>query len=390
MTATRPHINRDAAQAFDVPEDVTYLNTAGFGPRLHVVNAAAESALYESSRPWEAQPDDWIEQSERLRSLAARLLKCDAEALAFTPSVSYAMAVAAQNCTLNKGDNVVVLEGEYPSNRAIWHQKAQSRRASLRFARRRSEGDWTDAVLAATDEHTAVLSLPHCHWADGRVLDLERIALLARQVGAALIIDASQSLGIMDLDFARIAPDFVVVPGHKWLLGSYGLGWLWAAKKHCEYGEPIEQTILAREAFGDFASLGQTLPGYRAGARRFDFGPYPHPLSVPMSMAALLQIEAWGIEEIRSRLAELNQYLRLSFARRGLDAGLTREPCAPHLCAWQTAEAGQLNLVAEGLSANRIIVARRADKLRFAPHLHVTETAIDHLGEVIEQSLQSA
>ena len=183
MTVTRQIINYDSAQLFDVPKDVIYLNTAGLAPRLHSVTRAAEEGLYASARPWEAGADDWIVQTEQLRALAAELLNTSVDALAFTPSVSYAMAVAARNCPVHAGQNLIVLDAEYPSNRGIWQQQAEACGAHMRHAVREAGQDWTSAVLAQMDASTAVLSIPHCHWADGSLLNLEQIAAEAHRLG---------------------------------------------------------------------------------------------------------------------------------------------------------------------------------------------------------------
>ncbi len=369
--------------AFEPTDDVLWLNTAGAAPRLRAVTAAAQRALTDSARPWTAPADAWIEQTESLRALAATLLHTQADALAYTPSVSYAMALAARNLPLQGGDNVVVLAREYPSNRTVWQLGAQRVGAVLRAAAARPGEDWTAAVLGCIDARTAVICIPHCHWADGALLDLAVIADAARSAHAALVIDASQSLGILELDLDRLGADFVVAPGHKWLLGPYGLGWLWASPRWREHGVPLEQTALARlEVLGDFTTRGAHLPPYRPGARRFDFGPYPHPLSVPMAEAALQQIQRWGgVAALSSRLGGLSAHLRTALSRHGLLDGL-RTPHAPHLCAW-VPPAGARDRVMQALVTERIIAAQRGDGIRIAPHLHVSAEDLDRLARVL-------
>ncbi|MGQ0697017.1 MAG: aminotransferase class V-fold PLP-dependent enzyme [Panacagrimonas sp.] len=369
------------SELFDLPPDIVYLNTAGAGPRLRSVNEAAVHALRTSAAPWRARPNEWIEQTENLRALAASVLHTQADALAFCPSVSYGMAVAVRNLPPKRGQNVVVLAREYPSNRAAWQLQTQAVGAELRSADPRDIEDWTAAVLRCVDSDTAAICVPHCHWADGSILDLGRIAQAAKSVRASLVVDASQSLGALPLDIAGIDPDFVICPGHKWLLGAYGLGWLWAAERWRETGEPIEQTVLAREALGDFTALGARLPPYRAGARRFDFGPYPHPISVPMATAALTQIQSWGVASIRARLCELTCYLEQALARHGLGEGLNRNH-APHLCAW-TPSAESLPAVVKAIERAGIVLSVRNGGLRIAPHLHVREEQLNYLVDVL-------
>ena len=387
MTASGSHIKLRASAHFTLPGTVIYLNTCGMAPRLKAVDRAAQAALDVSARPWEAGANDWIEQTEQLRAAAARWLGTDPDALAYTPSVSYAMAVAARNCPLAERCDVLVLAGEYPSNRMVWQAVAARSGAMVSVCERRVDQTWTDAVLADITEQTAVVSLPPAHWADGGAIDLAAVGRRAREVGAAMVVDASQWLGAMPFDFDHIQPDFVITPGHKWLLGAYGLGWLWASPLHRDQGEPLEQTILAREAFGDFASMGQTLPPFRPGARRFDFGPYPHPVSVPMSIAALEQLERWGQETVSHELAERVSLLRAELEQRGLREGFAAGAVAEHYCSWLPPNPAASEAVRRALQKESVIVAWRGGRLRLSPHLHIDESQIRRVAELVAEAV---
>jgi len=94
-------------------------------------------------------------------------------------------------------------------------------------------------LLQAIDATTAIVSVPHCHWTDGSKVDLELLSERTHAVGAALVIDASQSLGAGVLDLERVKPDFLTSVGYKWLLGPYGLGYLYVAAEMAGVGHTI-------------------------------------------------------------------------------------------------------------------------------------------------------
>jgi selenocysteine lyase/cysteine desulfurase len=167
---------------------------------------------------------------------------------------------------------------------------------------------WTDAVIDAIDSTTAVVAVPSCHWTDGSIVDLERVGRAARTVGAAFVVDASQSSGAYPLDITQIQPDFLVTVGYKWLLGPYGLGYLYAAPRWRESGAPIEWSWLARAGSEDFSRLTEYTETYRAGARRFDMGECPRFVLIPMAVAALEQILAWGVDRIQAALLPLTSF----------------------------------------------------------------------------------
>lgn len=373
------------ARLFDLPREVIYLNTCGAGPRLHAVNAAARRALSSSAHAGSARPDDDPRAPvEALRQRTAETLGTDADALAYCPSVSYGMSTAALNLTVAAGQNVVVVDREHPSNHMAWQHACAEAAAQLRTACRGNDDDWTAAVIRQIDARTAVVCVPQAHWIDGRLLDLERIACAARAVGAALVIDASQSLGLLPMAFETVQPDFVIAPGHKWLLGAYGLGWLWAAPKWRAHGQPLERSIAARQADGDFAAL-RHLPPYREGARRFDFGAHAHPIAVPMALAAITQMQRWGLTALRTRVAALITHLEARLAQRGLADGLVPGH-APHFCAWVPPRERLVDVTAAVRDAG-CIVACRAGALRIAPYLHVDEAQLDHLVDTLARSV---
>jgi selenocysteine lyase/cysteine desulfurase len=211
---------------FEIPEEISYLNCAYMSPQLRAVREAGEKAVARKSHPWEISPRDFFENSETARELFARLVGGDMDGVAIIPSVSYGMAVATANVPVKRGHNVVVLAEQFPSNVYPWRELAKRKEAAVVTVPRPRDHDWTTAALACVDEETAVVAVPNCHWTDGSLLDLARVGERAREVGAALVIDAIQSLGAHPFDVREVQPDFLVASSYKWLLGPYGLGFL--------------------------------------------------------------------------------------------------------------------------------------------------------------------
>src|SRR4028118_1491147 len=94
-------------------------------PQLRTVRTVGEEAVARKSRPWGISPRDFFENSETARRLFAQLVGGDAEGVAIIPSVSYGMAVATANVPLKAGQNVVVLEEQFPSNVYPWRELAK-------------------------------------------------------------------------------------------------------------------------------------------------------------------------------------------------------------------------------------------------------------------------
>ncbi|HZA87159.1 MAG TPA: aminotransferase class V-fold PLP-dependent enzyme, partial [Acidimicrobiales bacterium] len=207
------------AQFVEIDDEVAYLNTASLSPLLRSVRAAGEAALVQRGRPWTITADHWFSDVERLRSSIARLINGSPEGVALVPASSYGLSVAARNLHAGPGDRVLVLGQEFPSSYYTWRRFAARTGSDLVEVDRQPGQRWTDAVLAALDERTAVVVVPNVHWTNGAWVDLHAVKVRAGDVGAALVVDASQSLGAVPLDIESLRPDFVVSVGYKWQLG---------------------------------------------------------------------------------------------------------------------------------------------------------------------------
>lgn len=375
------HALESARALFDIPEDVTYLNCAFMSPQLRSVTAAGLAAVRSKAAPWMIAPADWFSTSERLRVLAARVMGTDADGIALVPSASYGIAVAAANVRVRRGQSIIVLDEQFPSNVYAWRELAKARDARIRTVRRDPDGTWTDALLGAIGEDTAAVAVPHCHWTDGGLVDLVRVGTRARAVGAALVVDASQSLGALPFDMDAVRPDFLVSVGYKWLLGPYGVSYLYVAPKWRQQGVPLENSWIARAGSEDFAGLVEYTDEYRAGARRFDMGQFPHLVLGPMAIAGLEQILAWGVENIQASLSLLTRRVEHGAAEVGCTT-LPAEHRVGHMIGIRFRD-GLPAGIGSALSDARVYVGVRGDALRIAPHLYNDASDTDRLLDVL-------
>jgi selenocysteine lyase/cysteine desulfurase len=363
-------------EVFHVPAEIAYFNTANLAPQLRAVRAAGEAALERRGQPWTIAATDWFVDVERRRSLFAQLIGSSADAVALVPATSYGFAVAAHNLPLRAGQRVLVLAEEYPSGIYAW--RAATRRAGAEVLTVTCEPgqSWVDAVLAALDERVAIVSVPNVHWTDGSLVDLGPIAARTRELGARLVIDASQSVGAMPLDLDALRPDFLVTVGYKWLLGPFGAGYLYVAEEHRE-GEPVEENWIVRAGSDDFARLVDYVGEYQPGARRFDVGARTAFELTPMAIAALEQILSWQVPRIAATLAARTA----DIGRRAAALGFEPIPDAQrggHVLGLRLpGEAGAR--VVSALADANCFAGLRGTSLRIAPHLHTTDDDVDRL-----------
>lgn len=369
---------------FFMPGDIAYFNTSSMAPNLRSVHRAGEEALDRVRRPWEISAEAWFRDVEALRDGFGRLIGADAEAVAFVPSSSYGLAVAARNLRAEHGDEVVVLAEEFPSNFYTWQRFCQRTGAMLVEVERDEHLGWTGSVVARISERTRIVAVPHVHWTNGAMLDLETVAGAAHDVGAALVVDASQSLGALPLDLGAVKPDYLVAVGYKWLLGPLGFSYLYVAEAR-RGGEPIEENWINRAGSESFSSLVDYASAYRAGSRRFDYGEHTGFTLVPMASAAIHQLVEWSAEGVGSALSAVTGEICRRAEGLGLQVPSGPER-APHLIGLEVPQETALRLDGQ-LEKRGVIASVRGNALRLSPHLHVTHDDIDRLIEGVEAAL---
>ena len=124
-------------------------------------------------------------------------------------------------------------------------------------------------LLDAIDGGPLWSCAPHVHWVCGATIDVEAVARRCRSVGAALILDTTQSTGALPLDLDAVDPDYLVAAGYKWLLGPYSLGFLYVAPRH-QQGRPLEEGWIVRarrRGFPPARRISRSAPGRRPPLR---------------------------------------------------------------------------------------------------------------------------
>src|SRR5258708_6339438 len=302
---------------FDIPDDVAFLNCAYISPLPKVSLSAGDRGLRRKAQPWTIGTGDFFASRERVGKLFAELINAAADDVAFAPAVSYGMAQAAHNIPIRRTQRVVTLSEQFRANVYPWMDLAERSGAAFVSVPRRGDDDWTSALLSFIDGSTGIVAVPQCHWTDGGLIDLEAIAAACRSAGAALCVDATQSVGALPLDVKRIDPDFVAVASYKWLLGPYSLGFLYVAPRW-QSGRPIEHNWIAREGSEDFAGLVNYCHDFQSGARRFDVGERRNFALVPVAEDSLKLILQWTgpriSETLRLRTRAIAERERAEFA----------------------------------------------------------------------------
>lgn len=369
---------------FEMPDDVAYFNCAYMAPMLKAVRRTAEEAIARTARPWEISASDFFTPAERARDLFARLIHARPEDVAIIPAASYGLSSAAKNLRLNKGQTILVLDEEFPSNVYPWHALAKRDGGELLVVRRPPDNNWTEAILDALDDRVAIAALSNCHWTDGSYVDLERVSAALQKFGARLVLDVTQSLGALPLDVTRVKVDYLACAAYKWLLGPYSIGFMYAAEEH-HRGDPLDYNWITREKSENFAGLVDYQEGFQPGARRFDMGERANFVLLPMVTAALEQLLAWTPEAITATVSGITDRIADQATELGMIVA-PKELRAKHLLGLRFPNGTPPGLI-EQFRERKIFVSVRGGTMRIAPHLFTNSSDVDRLLSALRERI---
>lgn len=356
---------------FDIPDEITYLNAAFMTPPPRQVLAAGSEGVQVKAQPWTLSRATFYDDVERARVNAARLINAKPDDIAIVGSTSYGIATAARNLTVLPGTVILGIAGEHPSQTYAWMTLAETNGAHYEQVTRDNEQSWADALIARMGSSekapVSVLALTQVHWSDGSVVDLAAVGAAARASGAALVVDATQSAGVMALDVELIKPDFIAFATYKWLLGPYALAFLYAAPWRQD-GQPLEQHAFSRLGADGYSNHYDRALTFMPGARRYDMGERANFATIPMAIEALAYLQTIGVDTIRNHIGTVVEAMAQHAEACGATV-IAQDKRSPHLLGLRGPDGFSDELVAE-LAKDRIIVSARDGVVRVAPHIY--------------------
>jgi len=374
----------DYRAEFDIPRDICYLNAAYMTPQPRRVVEAAIRGATRRSQPWRITPADFFNEVEKLRAAFARQVGCSPDNIAIVPSASYGVSCAAANLPITRGDVILALNDQFPSNYYAWRRQALAAEAEFHIVSKEGSQSWADALLEAIElrgNDIAIATLEGHHWTSGEIVDLETVIPALRDVGARVVLDLTQTIGACPVDISRLAPDFMVTAGYKWQFCPYGVAFLYVDEKYFD-GIPIEEAWMSRDGAEDFSRLADFTDQYQAGARRFDAGEKSSFSNIAGALDALQMLEEWGIVAIAETLAVTNTRIAEILASHGFEA-TAADAHAPHFQGARLPATDPRKLAAQLIDSG-VYASVRGDNLRVAPHLYTDDEDLARFDDALK------
>jgi cysteine desulfurase/selenocysteine lyase len=339
--------------------DAVHFNNAGVAP----MTARAEAALLDvasTMRSGSLGMGKLLSRYEQARATFASLVGCPADNLAFFQTCAAAISQVAFGFPLAAGDRIVRLEQEYPSNAYPWHRAAERVGAVVDVVP--GGADYSidhDALIAAIGPQTRVVAVSWVQFQTGAVVDLARVVEAAHRVGAVVVVDAIQGLGMLPFDMTALGVDAVCGGTHKWLLGPVGHGFLAVSDALRERLVPLMHGAYTYGTSDDPVDV--TKPT-RRDIRRFEPGA-PLFFGAIAGAASIELVLKIGVQRLNAEAMRIASHIVDEARRRGFPVQargdspiVTIVPPGDHQAVWKA------------LRNDDISVALRGGGLRLAPH----------------------
>ena len=375
---------------FSLPDDFHYLNCAYMGPLPRVAEQAGIEGLRAKRFPQAIAPEDFFRPADELRARFARLINApEPNRVATVPSVSYAVSTIARNTEIGPGGNVVIAHEQFPGNVYPWRRLVAGKGGELRVVGPVGDGvrgaGWTDRIVDRIDGGTVAVAMGTVHWTDGTRFDLEAVRARTREVGAAMILDGTQTVGAVPVDVQALAPDALIVAGYKWLLGPYSLSLAWFGDRYLD-GIPLEETWIGRRDSENFAGLVDYVDEYQPGALRFDVGQRSNFALIPALSASLDLVLGWRPE----RVSEYCRALMADAFPRLRELGLRVEDDrwrSPHLFGLGLPPGTDADRLKQSLDRHRVGVSFRGSSVRVSPYVYNDSADVEALLAAFDKGL---
>ncbi|WP_162094676.1 aminotransferase class V-fold PLP-dependent enzyme [Pseudomonas chlororaphis] len=350
-----------------------YLNHAAVAPWPNRAAEAVARFAKENVLLGARDYPDWMALEQRLRERLMRLLNAPStDDIALVKNTSEALSFVAFGLSWEKGDQIVISDEEFPSNRIVWEALASQGVEVLQVSLKGDDPE--GALLAACGPRTRLMAISAVQFASGLRLDLQRLGAGCKQQNVLFCIDAIQQLGAQPFDVQAYQCDFAMADGHKWMLGPEGLGVFYCRSELRAQLKLHEFGWHMLEHMGDY-SRSEWEPA--KCARRFECGS-PNMLGAMALEASLSLLEEVGMEHVATLIAERVQWLQDGLnAIPGVRLHTPLNPARRGGIFSFSIDGIDNQVVYEALQQQQVVCIPRGPGVRFSPHFYTEKRVID-------------
>ncbi len=369
-------------------QGIVYMNTGFSGPSPSPVLDAVTEVMREEMEWGPTTAPVTAKARERRiagRAAFASMLGATPEEVVLTDNTTRGINIVLNGLPWQAGDDIITTSLEHGSGLVPPYQLRERLGVNVLIAKL-DPLDSPEAILGSLESaitpKTRLIILSHVMYATGLMVPIAEIDRMAHRHGVRVLVDGAQTMGQIPINVQAWDADYYAVPGHKWMLGPWGMGALYVRRELLSDLVPVE---VAGKAAEKFDALGHYEPK-RDAPEKFELTTSSNPL-LAGAMAAIGVLQGVGMDEVQERWTGLTERLRQGLSGVA-GATVTSPPAGPTACGLVTfAVAGwdEHDLVDQLWSRNKVVIrsVNSPPGVRASVDFFNTEDEVDYLVDAV-------
>lgn len=364
-----------------------WLNVASEGPLPHAAMEALKDAVEWKLQPFQLTVPKFLSIPQQLKVALASLIHVDAQDIILGNSATYGIHLLANGLPLAQGDEVLVMQNDFPTNILPWMALAKK---GVRIVQLKPQGQvlTPDEITSAVTSSTKVLCLSWVHTFSGHKIDVMKIGQLCRDKGIIFILNCSQVIGAFNVDVSSLPVDAIVCAGYKWLCGPYATGFCWLRpqlREKLSYNHAYWQSVLDEQ---QLSSNDPIAPFELKTARHYDMFATANFFNFVPWTASIQYLVKSGMDRVTQYNQQLVAMIIERIDRKQFDIiSPTEVNERTNLVVFTHKDTNNNQTVLNKLKDAGIFLALWKGKLRASPHIHNTRNDIDRFIRVLNSCL---
>lgn len=373
----------DIHDLYPVNKNLIWLNNSGVSPcGIHISNAIKDYIAEYSNFGIMSLKYPLTETITIIQSILSGLFNCNKDEIAVIHNTNEGMSLISYGLDLKNGDEIIILENEYPSNVYPWeHWKIKG--IKIKFINSGScEDEFIENFKKEINDKTKVVSISSVHWCTGMALPLKEIGKICAEKNIFFIVDGAQGAGHVKIDVKNFNIDFMALSAWKWLLGPLGLGVLFIKQ------ENIDKINFIFKGTNSVVNDHEYLPyknKVKPNASRYMSSTISY-LNVLYFKTSLELLDNIGFDNVMERLYFLSG--KFTDILKELGFKVLNDGYKTKTGIILANKSGlDTNDLSKKLKEKNIIAPARLNNLRISPHIYISEKEINDFGKILKDCI---
>ncbi|MFP4459615.1 MAG: aminotransferase class V-fold PLP-dependent enzyme [Candidatus Zixiibacteriota bacterium] len=367
-------------QEFPVLNKVLYFNTASIGIAPDSTIKAIENFIRRYQDESICDDAKSFQIIDHCKSQIAQLIGSSIDEIALLPNTSFGINIVSHGLPFQKGDEILIPDGEFPANVLPWKTLAK-KGITINIIDRIYP--LLDSLKKAITPRTRAIAISAISFSDGYVIDLAALSELCHKNNIFLAVDAIQAIGNFPIDVSELGIGLMASGAQKWQLTPWGAGFLYVSKEFQNILDVNFEGWLSRFPERDFSNLLNYEIPYPDSALKYECGSpvFPSLAGYENSLRILLKT---GVAKIHGNSLEIADYI-IERASKYQDWEIISPIDGKNRSAIVSIKMTEANELFQFLRKRNVILSIREGALRFAFHLYNMAEDVDRLFELVDQ-----